>query len=208
MNGLPGQPYLRAVIVGTGRSGSKYIAKVLSACGVPCGHEQVWGFGEYKAGLVVDSSWLAVASLPLPLIVWHQVRNPEAQIRSRVLNPPTNASRYLNVRDAWLPDLPRDRAVAAARWYVMWNLACERHAARRWRVEDVDAELVAKLGSELGLTMHETDAPLHLDPTRAVEVRTNVNRHTDPAREWSLDDLPKGADRDAVLWMGERYGYW
>jgi hypothetical protein len=116
----------------------------------------------------------------------------------------TDAQRYTEVRDSWLPTLPADPAVAAARWYVMWNLACERHATRRWRVEDVDAELVAKLAAELDLDMR---AP-HIVAERIAEIPTDTNRHTKPEASWTLDDLAKGADRDAVLWMGERYGYW
>jgi hypothetical protein len=50
-------------IVGTGRSGTGHIAALLTAAGVPCGHEQYWHVGPVPrgdTGLHYDASWLAL----------------------------------------------------------------------------------------------------------------------------------------------------
>jgi len=196
MNPVPAS--LRAVVVGTGRSGSGYIARALTAAGVRCGHEQVWGFGKPDSQLVVESSWLAVRFLPLPFVIWHQVRHPEAHLRSRITATVRPDPRLARLRGEWFPPHP-DPVIHAMRRYVVWNLACERWASRRWRVEDVDGGLVAELAAEIGVAC---------DPARVAEVPTDVNKHTRDEVVWTLDDLPAGADRDAVMAMGERYGYW
>lgn len=201
MNPIPST--LRAVIVGTGRSGSGYIAQALTACGIRCGHEQVWGFGRRDDQLLVESSWMAVRFLPLRLRVWHQVRHPEASLRSRITAP--GHARDGSPMDRWqrehgkgMPELPQDPVLRAMRRYVVWNLACEQHAEFRWRVEDVDETLISDLAARL-------DVPC--DTSALTDVPTDTNRHTSHDAAWTLDDMPRGVDRDAVLRMGERYGY-
>lgn len=52
------------MIVGTGRHGSGYIARLLTASGVPCGHEQWWNpYAAKIPGLAADSSWIGGAHL-------------------------------------------------------------------------------------------------------------------------------------------------
>lgn len=77
----------RFLITGCGRSGTKYTARLLSAAGVPCGHEVACGptgfvgFGDATG----ESSWFAggyLDQLPDDVVIVHQVRHPEATVRS------------------------------------------------------------------------------------------------------------------------------
>ena len=56
-----GTPTPGAVIVGVGRSGTGYIAALLNAVGIDCGHEEHWTADpERRRPVPVDASWLAV----------------------------------------------------------------------------------------------------------------------------------------------------
>jgi len=77
------------VVTGSGRSGTEFISLALSAAGVRCGHEAVFGprttgvppFGPWTG----DASWLAapfLADLPAGTAVLHQVRDPFSVISS------------------------------------------------------------------------------------------------------------------------------
>ena len=79
------------VVTGCARSGTAYIARLLTALGIECGHEAVFtpytrhfdGFGAVRG----DSSWLAVPfldELPAGTVVLHQVRHPDAVVRSLI----------------------------------------------------------------------------------------------------------------------------
>lgn len=77
------------VVTGCGRSGTSYAATVLTAAGIPCGHEELFhprvrslpDFGTRRG----DASWLAapfVSKLPDGTVVLHQVRDPVQVIGS------------------------------------------------------------------------------------------------------------------------------
>lgn len=73
------------IVTGVGRSGTTWIARALTACGVPCGHEHVFGpRGPMRLLRQGESSWMAV-----PYLGEHRrttalriVRDPLAVIRS------------------------------------------------------------------------------------------------------------------------------
>jgi hypothetical protein len=84
-------PPSRFIVTGCARSGTLFMAEVLSGLGHPCGHEQLFtpatttapDFGELQG----DVSWLAapfIGELPAGTIVLHQVRDPLATVRSLV----------------------------------------------------------------------------------------------------------------------------
>ncbi len=94
------------IITGCARSGTAYTAKLLTAAGVPCTHEEVFSLhaaerltaghagGVHSAtfknvgeelGRKGESSWLAAPlldKLPKDIIIFHQLRNPLHVIRS------------------------------------------------------------------------------------------------------------------------------
>lgn len=75
----------RFVVTGCGRSGTKYMAHLLSAAGVECGHERAYNAnrrGEWDPGQRADSSWMAATYLPLDVPVVLLVRHPLAVVKS------------------------------------------------------------------------------------------------------------------------------
>lgn len=77
------------VVTGVGRSGTGYMAALLSSIGFRCGHERVFtpflDRAPTRGTFSSDSSWLAgpfVRQLPAGTVVLHQVRDPLAVVRS------------------------------------------------------------------------------------------------------------------------------
>lgn len=197
------------MIVGTGRHGSGYVARVLCAAGVPCGHEQWWNPHHARVpGLAVDSSWCAVPFLRwYSGAVWHQTRHPLDVISSLVKLP--NWGQYLTLAETVTGPLPGEVVDAAVRTYVTLNAECERRAgetlgARRWQVEHVDAELVQTLAAYMQFDLSD-----HAAEHAVASVPTDTNYHGHGARlSWA--DVHGLADRDLVdelMAMTLRYGY-
>jgi hypothetical protein len=183
-------------VVGTGRSGTGYVAALLGAGGVTCGHEGWWrpeGTGERTPGLAGDASWLAVPDIESG--VWsgpvaHVVRHPVATVRSlvgtRLFEPSEGVSeayRQFALRHCpQVGDLPP--LEAAVEWWVAWNERCAAVAAVKLRVEDLRTPwAVAELGAALGL---------RLDVRAVRRVSTTVNHRergdVDHAGVWQLLD--------------------
>ena len=191
----------RFVVTGSGRSGTGYIAAVLSAAGIPCGHEGWFNPQRDRAdGLVGDSSWCAVPELAgYPGLVWHQVRHPLAVIASLAKAPlwgPYADLAAPYVRDAGFGPFGPETAL-----WVALNEASERRATLRWRVEDVDVDLVFDLAGRLGLAV---------DPEAvkaAVEgVPRDVNDHG-AGVDITWADLPDTPLTSRARRLSGRYGY-
>jgi hypothetical protein len=79
---------LQAVITGCGRSGTGYMASLLTENGHACGHEDIYtafGVRRETGMLVADSSWFAVphvSSMPKDTKIIHIVRNPRLVFNS------------------------------------------------------------------------------------------------------------------------------
>ncbi len=196
----------QAVIVGTGRSGSGYIAQVLGRCGVVAGHEDFWNpHNRRRPGLQVDSSWMAVPDLAeYEGVVIHQVRDP-LLVLSSLLN---GDLRSFGSRAQWdfiLRHIPEVADLGETegfmRFIVGWCERADSRAVLRYRVEDLDAGLVVRIGELLGIQIPPERARAALD-----QVPTSFNRHT-PGPELDPEDLPRGATRDAFIELRRRYGY-
>src|SRR5260221_13550573 len=83
----------RFLVTGAGRSGTGYIANVLTALGCLTGHEDIFGPKKLRDAEEIlwppnvpgDSSWLGAPyldALPQGTVVLHQVREPVANVRS------------------------------------------------------------------------------------------------------------------------------
>lgn len=105
---------IRYVVASLPRSGTKYIATVLSKLGLNCGHETCFGHHrnvttkEDGPEVFGDASWMAVPyiqSLPSDTIVFHQVRDPIKVLNS---NLPPGGDSYFRTWDenAGLPADP------------------------------------------------------------------------------------------------------
>ncbi len=144
----------KAVIVGTGRSGTGFIAAMLNDLGVRCGHEGWWNpLGQRESGLLVDSSWCAVphlASFDGP--VFHVVRHPLDVVSSLTLSPDWGP--YADLRG--VPD--GYDSLRGAMWTVAtWGRMCDDYdgfpSFGPYRVEDEDevVDLLHTVGRHVGL---------------------------------------------------------
>lgn len=165
----------RAVIIGTGRSGTGYMSRLITeATGhTTCGHE-AWfrELGEREPGLDVDSSWLALPDIEAgtwsgPVV--HVVRNPVACVASLLrteffgahLGTPYPAFALANCKPA-ADALAISPVAAAVEFWAHWNARCAAAAHLTVRLEDVSdfeggndsigAATLDLIGLTLGLT--------------------------------------------------------
>lgn len=201
-------PSPRFVVVGTGRCGTGYTARVLTEGGIPCGHEQIYHTNRVTRSwrLKGDASWLAVPHLSeYHGLVLHQVRHPISVIRSfvgigfyeRDLDHKHYA--FLEVFNQTL-QLTGDQLAQAMHHWVAWNEICERYASLTYRVEDI----MASLPDIVGL----------IDPTKTEAVLAaasgtdpSINSRARAGDIRSIDDLPDGCEKDRLVETATRYGY-
>jgi hypothetical protein len=192
-----------AAVIGTGRSGTGFMAAVLAAAGLNTGHEAYWHahVGAKAPNLDVDSSWLALPLLetgPWSGRVLHVVRHPVDAIRSLAgggfFNADLARAPYPMYARAHCPNVYGRTGVAAAvEFWCDWNNRCAAVADATVRLEDATGpEPVAKAWA---LTVADTIGLATVSPddiTAAVSATpTNTNTRgplpgIDPAHVWSL----------------------
>lgn len=149
-------------MTGSGRCGTKYTSRVLSAAGVRCGHEQVFTYDSAIGRAPVDwgvfeaeSSWMACADLPDDVPVVLLVRHPLRVVKSWVeigmfthqpANPCHNVSRQMC---PWIYDEPSAADSALGLWLHCTLTALER-AEMVVRLERFDEAQFARLLSWSG----------------------------------------------------------
>lgn len=139
----------RLLITGTGRSGTGYIAKVLTFSGLSCGHERWWNpYDIHTPGILADASWCA---LPLGLddyhgIICHQVRQPLDVITSLVRDPITRHPDYALLHARLVDADPKDLLTYAVRSWITYTEAAEKASVMTWRLDDINTELIAEIG--------------------------------------------------------------
>lgn len=196
----------RYAVASTGRSGSGYIAAVLSAAGLRCGHEQWWNPHEaHNYALMGDSSWMILPELERYVgLVLHQVRNPLHVVASFAASPEHEPYRGLRHeclgRLRWAGDPLRE----AMQIVLEWNSLIEERvpAAGRWRVEDVNPELVQWVGECLGVLVGYDSAE-----AACASVEATHNEHNGGVLVLSWDELPQSHLTDSLYAMARRYGY-
>lgn len=194
----------RFVIAGTGRSGSGYIAQVLTAAGVRCGHENWWSLHtQWTPGLVGDSSWLATPVLgSYSGRIYHQIRHPLRCVSSMASGElfEDRAGRWYKVRIRHF-EPTGDNLTDSLRCYVAFFDMAETHAERTWRLEDVDADLVMSVAKENDVDISPEDAQAAIDT-----VPTDWNKHADTL-SLTLGDLPDCPEKARLVEIAETYGY-
>lgn len=192
----------RFVISGSGRAGTGYIAAVLGAAGIVCGHEAWFNpQGEQTSGLVGDASWCAVPDLGgYQGIVWHQTRHPLRVIASLAARPLWGP--YADLAAELVGVDPAGALEAATALWVATNEACERHATRRWQVEEVDDDLILELAARLGVLVDPVAAKAAVNDTPL-----DVNAHNDAGVEVGWADLPDTPVAARAVQLAVRYGY-
>lgn len=201
---------LKAIGASTGRAGSVWIATVMHNAGIPVLHEthfngdrclatqpDVWDHRE-----VAEWSAQAVPYLgSWDVTVWHQVRHPldvtASYLKFGLFEFPERFGRQGQVIfDRF--DLTGDPTTDAVRFWVDWNRRIEPHATRRWRVEDVDADLIVEAG---------TDAGVQVDRDKAVQALQDTPRQLNTAGPTLHPVLPDHPATEALFDMACRYGY-
>jgi hypothetical protein len=189
------------IVLSTGYSGTKYLARLLSAAGVICGHEavfrhQVWPQRRLRA----DSSLFAVGHLDHPVAkgakLVHLVRNPLDVISSWIDNG-TDANNEHWARQFFAVPEGKSTEDYARRW-VLWNEAIEA-AADKHGGECVLVRAEDQLGilDALGLRRPEGFVS---------NPRTNTKRRDGSEKtKVTLESL--GAEGPAVAALAARYGY-
>ena len=145
-------------IIGTGRSGTKYMAELMRANGLNCGHESYYSpirmeSGDQDESLDGDSSWLAVPYLEQdvprsPTI--HVTRNPVAVVKSlleiRFFHPETEEApfrqflwKYSNIFQH------EDPVVRAVEFWVEWNTRCKYLSDVTMPIEQLDYHVLSDL---------------------------------------------------------------
>lgn len=204
--------YERFVVVGCGRSGTRYASELFSRMGIKCGHQRVFNRPELKflewKDFVGDSSAFAVPSLNLVddnTLVIHQVRNPWRVVQSLVHakhlpeQNPVGGKLYGKHVEGW--DRYSDLHERAAFIWWQWNLLIEHATETRanclfQRVEDYSIEKVGYilhlLGREFTWQMQKVFKQLE----------TNVGTVKPQGHPPNLEKMPHG------FWgMVSRYGY-
>lgn len=191
----------RFVIVGSGRCGTGWIAQVLAAAGIRCGHEGWFNPLDQRADdLDGDASWCAIPHLDtFDGLVWHQTRHPLAVIASLAAVPLWGPYAALAAQLVD-PDATEPYEAETALWVAL-NEACEGHATRRWQVEEVDAELICELAARLGIPVDPLAAK-----TAVADTPPDTNAHNGGLEvRWSdLPDIPASA---RLVHLAVRYGY-
>lgn len=207
----------RLLITGIGRSGTRYMAELLTAAGIPCGHEALYpthvrappDWGE----AVAESAWPAAPWVgpdhDRDLVVVHLVRNPLDWLASwtqTVWDDPrrTRSTKYLRRHTGidWVARIA-DRGVlpAACELWCLYNELAARHASHRLQVERVDAFELEAL-----FRMTGRQPPPRADLEVALgRVPTNVNARRHGALCWS--DVPDCPERRRMVALGVWYGY-
>lgn len=202
--------------VSTGRSGSRWIAEVMNRAGIACTHEQVFVAERFGPHGDVAPAWDRPelgewSAQVVPLLdgveagrVWHQVRDPLRVVGSLMSfglfqhpNEHGLSGKFIVSRVGRTGDPLAD----VVRYVADWLERCDAAASLRWRVEDVDADLLVRLGAELGVRVDAGEAR-----DAVASVPTDLNTHGTP---WHVDAgmLPDTADTVRLLAAGRRYGY-
>jgi len=189
----------KLLVVGCGRSGTRYASKVLRLAGLDVGHERDGRHGRVDWRCVADPSAAGRYGLVL-----HQVRHPLRVIES--FHTAGKVSWGLIAKadpDIVVGPLLRD----CVRYWVRWNQAAERMAARTYRVEDMASELpsiLAACGMGPGADLSKALSVCTSDHTRR-----GHPKHGARLPSITMADVMSDAGDDVVplLRLARRYGY-
>lgn len=197
----------RFVVVGCGRSGTRYASEMFTRLGLRCAHQRVFKDTDVAPQwetYVGASSAFAAPLLELVrdnTLIIHQVRNPWRVSRSLVAarHIPGHGAPYYGQHVKGLDAYASFEEKAAHIWW-QWNLLIERVATRSnyrfHRVEDFDVERVEHILKLLGHEMTEKQRQAFKD------VETTVGSINPRAPIPDLRKMPRG------FWnMVQRYNY-
>jgi len=217
----------RILVTGWGRAGTQYAARLLTALGVPCTHEQVyrhdldpcrpWSaaaeLSDRWRGKPACASWLAVpflSQLPADVVVWHQRRDPLKVVRcwrdNGLLSNDDASARFVR---ALLPECREGTDLERAVWYCLrWG---QMVRAAHWagdftlygyNVEDLNA---GRLRGWLAACGHEVSAEAVAGAMAAVPPGIGACGRPHGPLTWDEIRAVRGGQELASLARG--YGY-
>lgn len=194
----------RAVVIGTGRSGTGYMAALLKTAGIDAGHEAHWHAhsGPHASQLDVDCSWLALPAIegnswggPWTGRTLHVVRHPVDTVRSLLGTGLFNIEMSENpyAVHAWMHARSAGMLVghhplhAAVEFWCEWNARCAAVADATVRLEDAGSLAWAvRVADTLGFGLTTDDI---MNAVAATPTDTNTRGpvpEVDPREVWSL----------------------
>jgi hypothetical protein len=186
------------LVVGCARSGTTYIADVLTKGGLDIGHEKMGLDGISSWDLAVKTSkgrWRQYPQLYRFAHIFHQVRDPLEVISS--VYETENSKSWIYIL-AHMPevDMRDSHLVKCAKYWYYWNLEAEKKAEWTYRVEDFNNrwdEFQRRVGKEIAFH----------------EIPKNINgREGHPHFTWK--DLEAELEPELlanIKTMAQRYGY-
>lgn len=207
-------PFKRILITGTGRSGTFFVHRLFQSLGLKATHEIVYGPGVHSSwpeDVKLEASWLAVPRLnrlPEGTLVLHQVRNPVLVGRSFLgrdfFKPGDRQTPYMRFVSEHEPSVYqlKDPRIRFMRYYLTWNRAVEKHAGFRYRVEDLDHQLIEHILGELGLERSHEEIANALSQTSK---KLNSGPKGGPSFGWN--QLPVVRESHDFLRLAQKYGY-
>lgn len=138
------------VATGCARSGTSFLANLLTQGGVICNHETYYGmpgFGEWRDGAIAECSWLAVPHLEREKLrgakIIHIIRHPLKHISSMahvhtLEDHNFRANIYSIFKELFFPTIRRLRVKDRylLNW-IKWNQWAEKYADLTYRLEDL-----------------------------------------------------------------------
>ena len=174
----------RIAVLGCPRSGTRFMASVLSYSGYPTGHEN------YNYPSVIDWQMLGTMSATEIRkrfdIILHQVRHPFSFVRSM----PTIQLNSVAFIQAMVPSVrdARDPKQALIFW-EHWNRRCRATADFTYKVEDLK-ELIPTFKERFDICIDPETIDRYTDVPKKINSRTNRNTYITNLAQYELE-LPK-----------------
>lgn len=145
----------RFIGLSTGRAGSRYLAKQLSAAGVKTLHEKHLSVRGWNGGNAVGevTAWFVAYMDQIPdAQIWHFSRHPQYFVRG-LMRSGFWGMRHPNIHQ--FLRLTNDRVADSYLYWVDWNQRILDGAdpPRRltFRIEDINADLISWLANSIGI---------------------------------------------------------
>lgn len=194
------------LVIGCGRSGTKYMSTVLRASGLDVSHDyDGMGLSGTVSWLMTpgDADWAPWGPLSKDYNfrhILHQVRDPLKVIQSFYNFPPRATWEWVSL---FIPEMsPSDSNLTkCAKYWYYWNLIAEKRAELTYRIEDFDTDYQI-VGDQIGWTF---------DKQAVGSISTMTNTKDLPSYRvitWQILKDELDADLyDKVRSLALRYGY-
>jgi hypothetical protein len=182
----------------------------LNLIGLPCGHGWYYNARNERQHPLIEilgdaSPTAAPFAREFDGLLLHQVRHPLRVIGSLITNTLFEHYQHCGPEGEFLArhfDFGGDLLTDAMRYYVHWNARCERDDRYlRYRIEDLDADLLGRVAGTLG---REVDEGTIRDALERVPTDANTYYR---ARSLAWGDLPDGPAKVDLIRMAAHYGY-